>query len=130
MALKIERVWNSVISSSAAVKRKERDESGSNSGNKNPYSQKQDQEFQEELRKRAKDPQSVQSEIDSLSKEAEFTASGLRAELLTSETGLTVRLSDEKGSIIKVLSSEEFLKLRGSSSDDEVPRGKILDQRF
>lgn len=127
MALKIERVLG--FFNSPAIQRKDAKDGSGNQRQRGSYSQAE-RDAEEELKKKAQNPQDVQAAIDELATDESFTSTGFKAELLPSSTGLTVRLTDKAGSVVKVLSSEEFLRLRGSSKDDDQARGKLLDQRF
>jgi hypothetical protein len=62
--------------------------------------------------------------------DAKFAQSGMRVEMVATKDGMTVRLTQASGSVIKTMTADEFLKLHDAASGDKTTRGKILDQKF
>ncbi len=95
-------------------------------GNRDQYEQNQNQ--QGSKREFSKDE--LEKAVNDTQKDPAFTQSGLHAEIISTKDGPKIQLTHSGGNTLKILSAEEFLKLRDSSHQEDTGRGKILDQKF
>ena len=72
----------------------------------------------------------LEKAVNDTQKDPAFTQSGLHAEIISTKDGPKIQLTHSGGNTLKILSAEEFLKLRDSSHQEDTGRGKILDQKF
>ncbi|MEW6057353.1 MAG: hypothetical protein AB1540_12145 [Bdellovibrionota bacterium] len=130
MAPKIERVWGSLFAVNPnAVKRKEGSENGQPDDQREKRGRQNPSEEQGQKAPKQADRADVERAINDLKSADPFTQAGLRVEMMQTAEGLSVRLLQHNGTVLKTMSAEEFLKLRESSAADQT-RGKILDQKF
>ena len=119
MSTRIERAWGAFQVGQTAVKRKDSaDKEGS--GKQEHHKQEKRDEPEQKA-----DREQIQKAVEDLRAAGDFTATGMKVEAFETEEGLRVRLAQPNGTTVKVMSAEEFLKLRDAS----VNRGKILDQK-
>lgn len=125
--MKIERIWTNIFGSNL-IRSKEDAGQESSHQKKNQYFQ--NQENSQDPQGKSASKEEVEKAIDSLKSSTEFSASGVLLNVLHGEKGTTVEFIQPNGTIIKTMSGEEFLRLRGSAEGDKTPRGSILDQKF
>ena len=75
-------------------------------------------------------PEQVNQAVESFKSDHQAQANGLSANLEGTGPGLRVILTDKAGKVVRRLSGEEFLKLRGAASAIERISGKILDRKL
>ncbi|MBI3543970.1 MAG: hypothetical protein HY075_11925 [Deltaproteobacteria bacterium] len=125
MSAKIERVSGTAFGT-AAIKRKE---SADQQGSANQQKKEQQQQKPDEEQQPPADRQTVEKAMADLRSSDNFTQTGMRVEVLNTKEGLRVRLAQANGSVVKVMSAEEFMKLRDSTAGVNASPGKILDQK-
>lgn len=128
MSGKIEKTWGTIFGQTA-VRRKESADKDGSSNEQNPGREKKERPADPETPKSA-DRQSVEKAMTDLRSENHFTETGMRVEVINSKDGLRIRLAHANGSTVKVMTAEEFMKLRESSDGEQAARGKILDQKY
>ncbi len=89
----------------------------------------QEQSENEQRKQRAKDPNLVKRAAEQLRTHPEFQSKGIQILVEEQKDGIKVSLTDASGLVIKVMSAEEFLRLKEATTEAS-PRGKILDQKF
>lgn len=130
MSTRIERAWGSLLGQSA-LKRKEPAVKDESSGQQNQQRQQEQQGSDQERSEdqKAADRASVEKAVNDLRAADDFSLTGMKVEAFNTKEGLRVRLTHASGATIKVMSAEEFLKLRDATVGSSAP-GKILDQKF
>jgi hypothetical protein len=95
-------------------------------GNRDQYDHNQNQQND----KREFTKEDLEKAVTDMQKDPSFLSAGLHAEIITTKDGTKIHLTQAAGSNLKIMSAEEFLKLRESSTQEDSGRGKILDQKF
>lgn len=129
VSVKIERT-SAAILGGTAIKRKESPEKDGLANDSKRDNEKQRQQHEEEEQQTAADRQSVEKAMTEMRTADSFTQTGMKVEVFDSKEGLRVRLAQANGSTVKVMSAEEFMKLRQAATGIPAARGKILDQKF
>ena len=127
---KIERA-SAAILGSTSIKRKDTSDKDRSSGDSHREKEKKDQQPEPESEPEiAADRPSVEKAMGEMRTTDNFTQTGMKVEVFESKDGLRVRLAQANGSTVKVMTAEEFMKLRQAASGVLAARGKILDQKF
>lgn len=129
MSAKIERA-SAAILGNTAIKRKDAPDKDGTPRDSKREKNKQEQEAQDEQPETPTDRQSVEKAMTEMRTADSFTQTGMRVEVFDSKEGLRVRLAQSNGTTVKVMSAEEFMKLRQAATGILAARGKILDQKF
>ena len=129
MAPRIERALGAVFGL-GAVKRKDSPEKDSGQDKKQEHDPQSQNQSSGDEHQRSADRQSVEKALTDLRTTRQFDQTGMRVEVLETKDGLRVRLAHADGTTVKVLTAEDFIKLKETSTGDQTPRGKILDQKF
>lgn len=125
MALKIERVWSNLFSTDK-VTQKDNQQRNDKQKDQQP---KKDENKEQASDERAKDRAHVEKAAQELRETPSFQSTGMSVEVLGKDETITVRLTQVNGTTIKVMTAEEFLKLKDNTGKQAL-RGKILDQKF
>ena len=76
------------------------------------------------------DQKLIDEAVASFQTDSTTQAHGLSAVVEGTGPGLKVHVKDCNGTTLRQFSGEEFLRIRGVTSKDPSPRGKILDQKL
>ncbi|MGE4232327.1 MAG: hypothetical protein AB7F43_03270 [Bacteriovoracia bacterium] len=132
--MRIDRLW-AIFSNSNKVQGKNANSKATSEGIDNvgdgsnqKFQENQNQEKDNQRQKPA-DKQVVEKAIEELNNDSDFQSTGIKAQLKEDKEGISVHMASKDGQIIKILTGEEFLRLRNGSTETPT-RGKILDQKF
>lgn len=127
MALKIERVWSNLFGTQKV--NPQHDRQHKNEQQKDQQKENDEQSKQQAQDERAKDREQVEKAAKELRESQNFQNTGMHVEVFAQFDGIKVRLSQKGGNTVKIMTAEEFLKLKDNTTKDTT-RGKILDQKF
>jgi hypothetical protein len=128
VAPRIERIWGNFFGRTQVRRKDSADRDNPSSGQQHHEEPKREETRDENAS--GGDRETVERAISDLRAAGNFTQAGLNVEMLEEAEGLRVRLTQANGALVKVMTADEFLKLKQTSDADKAPRGKILDQKF
>lgn len=136
MAPKIEKIWGAVVSRTA-IRRKDSPDRDSltpqqehNQQDRKPADEQSGERAEAQAEEKVVDRATLEKALEDMRHADHFTSTGMRAEIVASGPALFVRFLKADGTVIKVTSAEDFMKLSKTSAPEHAPRGKILDQKF
>ena len=110
------------------VRKKEDGESG---GHQEQRQQRRENESESEFSEVLEvTEEKVAEAVEAFSSDKQNQASGINASVDGSGPGLKVALKDGTGNVMRLLTGEEFLKMREAAAKGDRTRGKILDQKL
>lgn len=131
MGFRIDKSWANIAPVTPA-KRKEQTDAISalndRNGQGNPNQQQQEQQQEEKQEEPSRE--ALELAIEEMKGSTTFTTAGLKAEIIVSKDGISVRLTQATGVVVRVMSGSEFMKLHAVSKNAEKGRGSILDRKY
>jgi uncharacterized FlaG/YvyC family protein len=123
VAPRIEKAWGILFPQAVTEKQQAKDQDA-----KSGHQKKEEKAPDPEERKA--DKKDVEKAVSDLAGTAHFAQTGMSAQIVETVNGLVVKVIQNNGQVVKIISAEEFLKLRDAATASGPARGKILDQRF
>ncbi len=131
MALRIGKIWNQIFSNTAGVQRKENTGKDENSKHqKDDQGKQQPEEDKDFFSRQGADKQFVEKAVEEFKTNEKFLQTGMNIQLVDTQKGLQIHLKQATGMTVRIMTAEDFLRMRQAQSEDSRVRGKILDQKF